>query len=543
MRGRMSTLPTAFSLICFGILTVPDTLRAQADADVALDSVVVSISEPIHPSSFLAPLNSLHGRTRDGLVRRTVARTLLRPDSTGSWDLDELERNLRRLGIFREIETDRVTARSSSRLELGLRDAWSLYPEPVQREGDDRTALLLRERNVAGTGIGIGVGTDVAERGENPRVFLQLRDPELFESDFRLAASFIGSEVRSDMELLIERPFHTDDDPSVYGLSGSYGDGTDVYFFGDPAKPADNRTDSIDAVRYRASTWFGVADNDEDLFVGSVALHLDRYDPSTPPPIVHAFSNTLGLFAGIASVSRNYRRYERFESTGERFAPTGGMGRVSIGKFLPIAGDSTADDLLYFGAEARQSIGEANWFAHFSVEAGTGLRNKTPERTLLRAGASTGIRTGPGLLAARSELQVVWRWPRYIYSSAQGVNRILRGYDETDVIGDNHVSGILEYRIDPVVRVLSIGISPTLFWDVAGFWNRDREFSSTRFHHSAGAGIRLWYGSGVSRPGFRLDVAWDFDRDRIGGLSIGIEESFDLFGFLGYVPPGPYLPE
>ena len=101
----------------------------------------------------------------------------------------------------------------------------------------------------------------------------------------------------------------------------------------------------------------------------------------------------------------------------------------------------------------------------------------------------------------------------------------------------------VEYRIDPVVRVLTIGISPTLFWDVAGFWNRDREFSSTRFHHSAGAGIRLWYGSGVSRPGFRLDVAWDFDRDRIGGLTIGIEESFDLFGFLGYVPPGPYLPE
>ena len=99
MRGRMSTLPTAFSLICFGILTVPDTLRAQADADVALDSVVVSISEPIHPSSFLAPLNSLHGRTRDGLVRWTVARTLLRPDSNGSWDLDELERNLRRFTV------------------------------------------------------------------------------------------------------------------------------------------------------------------------------------------------------------------------------------------------------------------------------------------------------------------------------------------------------------------------------------------------------------------------------------------------------------
>lgn len=540
-RSRLILIGSILTLLAF---VTPD-LRSQGSQRFDIDSTRISISEPFDSSSFFSPLNRLHGRTREGVVRRLVARTLLTPDSISVKNLGELERNLRDLGIFWTIEVEPETAdrRRGSRLSVRLEDAWSLYPEPVRTSGDDRVGIILRERNIAGTAISLGVGSDLPSSGNDSRLFFTLADPELAVSDLQLTASAFLSGYRSDYHVRLSRPFHTDDDRFVYGLEGIVGTGKDLYFFGDPAKLGDDVIDSVEANRTRVSSWFGTADNDEDLFVGSVALHLDRYDPSTPPPEVHAFANTLGIFVGIASVGRDYREYDRFEANGSRFVPIGGMGRVSIGKYLAIDGDTTADDLIYFGAEARQSIGGESWFAHFSAEAGTGLLRKEPARTLLRAVSSTGIRLGPGTVAARGELQVVWRWPRYIYSSAQGLQRILRGYLETDVLGDNHLAGTMEYRLDPVVLIGSFGIAPTFFWDVAGFWNRDREFSSARFHNAAGAGIRLWHRDGVSRPGLRIDVAYNFDRGRIGGVSIGIAESFDLFGFLGYLPPGPYLPE
>lgn len=102
---------------------------------------------------FLDLLNDLHATTRPFVIRRELL--LERGAIYDSARAAESERNLRSLGLFREVRVD--TTRHGDRLAAVVRtkDAWSIQPRLEARIASDGTltgSVGITETNVAGTG-------------------------------------------------------------------------------------------------------------------------------------------------------------------------------------------------------------------------------------------------------------------------------------------------------------------------------------------------------------------------------------------------------
>ncbi len=543
----IQTCSLSLSVVLLFALLLHVPIEAQV---VGEDSVEVTIL-PISESTTTSLPDLLHVRTGNAVVTRLYHRTVRGEDSTAIRTNSEIQRNLRESQLFRSVELHASRVGKPRRDTLLLRDAWSLFLEPREVVGENHQGIILKERNLFGSGRVLSLGGDLfVDDADRTRLFLGYRDRELLNTSISLELEGVYSEPRTDLSLLVQRPFQTDRVPLTYGVEVTHFDGSDYFRRGDPgSKGAFLSADTVEATSVRGIAWGGFADAENDLFVGSFALHLDSYASSDSLAQLRAFENTVGVYAGLRSVRRHYHEFYRFDASGVRYEPSGGAGGVSIGKHFSFA--EGRDDLLYFGAGASQSIvdprvqqGEnPRWFTHFRIDAGTGIRNRETELTLLRAGSSGALHVGPGTIAYIADLQVAWRWNRYLFSSHQESVVPLRGYEALELFGGNHFSTSLEYRILPGVDIGPWSVSVTLFHDMAGYWNLGSQFSGTRFHHALGAGLRLGHEDGVSRPILRLDVPYNVDRGTIDRLEIGLQESFDLFGSLRYQAPGPLQPD
>lgn len=541
---------TAMLAVVVGSLLCATSASAQSEGDVTPEISILPISTATTESDRSLP-DQFHVRTLESVVVRLYRRTIRGEDTVSKRTNDELRRNLRESGLFRAVEYYSGRTGASRADSIVVRDAWSLYPEPFEVVGEDHLGILLHERNLGGSGRSVAVGGDLfASEDQRTRALFRYSDRELLNSTIALDLELIYSEPRIDLSILAHNPFQTDRVPIVYGIDASLFEGEDYFRQGNPGRiGAFERADTVQANSMRGVAWGGLADAEKDLFVGSVALHLDSYTSEDSSAQLRAFENSVGIFAGLRSVRREYHEFNRFDASGQRFEPTGGAGGVSIGKYFAFNGGK--DDILYFGAGASQSImnpgattgDDPRWFLHFNVEAGTGIRSRETELTMLRVGSSGGLRVGPGTLAFITDLQVAWRWNRYLFSSHQESIVPLRGYGALELFGGNHLSSSLEYRILPGVSIGPWSLSMTLFHDMAGYWNLGSKFSGTRFHHAVGAGMRLGHDDGVSRPLLRIDLPYNVDRGRFDRLEIGLQESFDLFGSLKYQAPGPLQPD
>lgn len=141
-----------------GLLAVLAPTAAAGQQPPAIDTVIVRRSdifpeEAARGSFFLRLVNGLHVTTRPWVIRQEV---LLEPGLP--WDsalAEETERNLRRRGLFREVEVD--TQRVDGRLAAVVRtvDAWSILPRleaQVAADGTFTGAVGGTETNLAGTG-------------------------------------------------------------------------------------------------------------------------------------------------------------------------------------------------------------------------------------------------------------------------------------------------------------------------------------------------------------------------------------------------------
>ena len=520
------------------LLSICPALSQEVDStSIEVRSLLESST---HSSSLTSLVNSLHVNTNPAVIQRIIARTALQGDTLHARFPEELERNLRELVPFRSYVQE---IRGDSVITVSVAESWSLLPELLHQRGNPLELLILKEHNLIGTAKSISLGSDIDPVSSGSRRYLAgFSDPELFNTPLRLSTTVVGSQDQLSIRLSLQRPFHSDFVPIVYGLNGMVRDGDGVYYSGDPGRRTGEFTaDTLQESQLDVVGWIGTGSTTDDLFVGGGAVHINQHSSNSRSPRERAFANTIGLFAGIQSLRREYDLFEDFDGRGDRFEPSGGMGRVSIGKFISAGGGN--DDLLYLGAGAAQSIGGARSFVHFRIDAGTALRDKETELTLLRGGSSGGFRLGPGLLAYSAEVEVVWRWQRYLFSPAADSDIPFRGYSDLDVFGDNHLAASFEYRILPGFELGPWEVSGTLFHDVAGYWNLGNDFSKTVFHHALGAGIRLGHADGPARPLFRIDFPYNVDQGRFTGVALGMSEAFDLFGSLEYAPPGPVLPD
>ena len=124
--------------------------------------------------------NRLHMRTRQSVIRRRLL--LNRGDPFDPARMEESERDLRALGVFRSVRVDTVRARPGGKLALRAvtADGWSTQPQASFSSvgGDNTWGLGLIERNFLGTATEISL-----IYGKNPdrrRLDFEFINPHFF---------------------------------------------------------------------------------------------------------------------------------------------------------------------------------------------------------------------------------------------------------------------------------------------------------------------------------------------------------------------------
>ena len=348
-----------FCFISVALLLMPTFLVAQESFVIdSVDAHLEPVADTSAPYELFEQLTNLpHVTTRRSVIDRSVAATVGYHDTVSSQAVDEFEAYLRGLRVFSTVEVEAnpsATHPGHADVSVQATDSWSLIVLFEDEPGDSEPLVVLEEQNLLGEAKRIGIGTDLPmiDTG-SARWMVRYGDPHLFGSDLQLDVRAVLSAHISDLGFSVERPLFTHKVPVNFGADVRFrtgretlryqGDGTATPFF-----------DSIETDKFVATSWVGLPNDEEDLFVGSIAARIDRTlsEAADRPP--QAYENTLGLFAGIASVRRRFARRDGYEFSGERFVPTGGTGRVTVGTFLPVADGQ--DDLLYIGAEARESF-------------------------------------------------------------------------------------------------------------------------------------------------------------------------------------------
>lgn len=487
-------------------------------------------------------MDFFHARTRGGILQEEI---WIRPgDTITPHDINEIQNRLRGLGAFAEIRTSFDTTSQvhedlpEGTLLVRTRDTWSilLYATYARSQDETTYALSLTDYNLLGTVNRLGIGTDYSSLGtRGHRYYGTYRNGNLFGTFHSLDASAVVGDHETSFFGQIALPVFTDRFRNAYAIAASSFDGARVAF---PHGFRGTRSIDVPVTTTDGSAWFSRTNGARgDVFRWSLSTQFDRTRRDTLPEFARAFENTVGLFAGIASHRRRYVYVRDADFNGERQIPIGAYGSVSVGKISPH--NNGKENLIYIGFDAGKSIISRDIYANADVAAGTGFRDRSTAFTTLRWALSGAWMTHPGALAVRVDQSTVWNWPRYLAAFESG--GLLRGYDRENISSDNKLVTALEYRLNPILRILAFDLGAVAFAETGGYWSQGERFGATRFHSAAGIGLRVGYaGSDFGKGLLRVDLAWNFDEQRWSKILIGTEEAFDVFGTLAFRPPGPY---
>lgn len=541
-------------------LLLPPTLAAQDDDDLVshrdsipsfiLNNVIIDRWNVFDTSGRDLPffgniLNSLHVITRERVLRHEI---FMKPgDTVTQRMLDELERNLRGLGILSGIaltvvplDSERTTSYPAANLRIATRDSWlTQIAGRIYTGGNAVTyGASIQEVNLLGYAYLLSIGADYSDVNDKGWSYSAMfRDPNVYGSHVQVSGSFVGSRFDKFGALSVIHPFYSEQTPNALGLYGSRFDGKTFLY--SHTTPTRTFTEQLRATNLDG--WFSTSSNKENnIFRWSLGISYDRAERDSMPAVRPAFENSVGAFLGLASLRRSFVRMKNVEYHGESLAPIGGMGMATLGKISPHNGG--LDNVMYIGAEARQAAYADNLYGFASIEAGTGLAGKQSQFTMVRINGSGVWKIGPGGLLARFEETNVWNWPRYILQTLDNQNG-LRAYQLYGLNGDNKMMLNLEYGAYPDVRLFFFKFGAAAFYDVGAVWNQSEKLSNTRFHSSAGIGLRISnlrasLGNGL----IRFDFAYNFDNQKFDQIIISTRQAFSVFGGLDTHSPAPYVP-
>jgi hemolysin activation/secretion protein len=134
------------------------------------------------------------------------------------------------------------------------------------------------------------------------------------------------------------------------------------------------------------------------------------------------------------------------------------------------------------------------------------------------------------ILAARLKQQATWNWDAYrqlVLDNDYG----LRGYTLNKFVGDNRALANLELRMFPDIGWWIFQLSGLAFYDVGAVWSKGELISKTKFHSSAGLGLRIHNKKAAgSQNIIRVDLAFNFDENKFAEIIISSDQLFTAFG-------------
>ena len=191
--------------------------------------------------------NTLHVRTRPGVIERELLFKVGQPYD--SVKVAETGRNLRSLGIFREVRIDSVRTDSGLVMRVTTRDGWTTRPGVRLRTVGGQVAfgVTFADDNFLGTATGLGVSYSSDPVRTN--FTLSFNQPRLLGHALALSARW---ENRSDGTVLygaVGRPFYSISSPLGFLVSGEYRDETVLQYLDGIDVPVDSLDHLMGAVR------------------------------------------------------------------------------------------------------------------------------------------------------------------------------------------------------------------------------------------------------------------------------------------------------
>lgn len=480
-------------------------------------------------------MNALHVLTKDYIIEDELL--FEEGDDADPDRLLELERNLRRTGLFSAVEVVADTVDDDSvDVIVRTQDRFSLRPAVLFGLGGGiaNVGAKVDEINLAGTATFAQVSA--LYRSENDigwEGLAALGQRRLFRSEFGVLGSLLANRFRTDAALSFYKPYRTMATPwamSVYGVNSF---GRDFQYRGDTAIPLPFTQRSVES-------WLSLAKGEggDRLFV-TVLGEVNTTERGIATSR-QAFDNTGRLLIAFSSISQRYRRTAFLDGFETEDVQTGGWGSAILGRIFA-QGDSTSS-MWYIGAQGERSAYVTEDIYLFGrIGGGSGIM---PGRAAYTSVETQGLghwRFSPSLLlAARFRQQTVWNWDAY-HQLVLDNDAGLRGYQANALTGDNRVVTNVELRWMPGWKLWIFGLSGVVFHDAGAVWDQGTELTKVRMHHSVGTGVRIHNlkASGEDTT-FRFDFAYNVDERRFGGLIFSVRQLFSAFGSHSFRPPAPF---
>lgn len=475
--------------------------------------------------------NSLHRVTRPWVIRREL---LFRPgEPYDSALVAETERNLRRLGHFREVHFDTLTTDSGTVVRLTTRDGWTTRLNLTFGATGNQFAYSasLFDTNLLGTGTQGLIGYR-----HNP-------DRDVFAIGAglpRLIARKVGIAVRYESKsdgsaglLTIGQPWLSLAARNEFLLAGQFNNSRVLrYFDGDP--------DPLDTLTRNHAIYLGElghalrGSSTGYLRVGATGfVQVDGSRPGEPgDPVPQHTAGALGVFSEISrarfALYRGYQSFDRDED-------------IDI---------SSTARLTLLAAPAAFGYDDDGVGVGLYLQTGTAFLRRTGFATLSVSSSgrfgSAGLDSGTAVVQGIAALHAGARH-LFVLAGSAGAQRNVPPGDEFDLgfgfgprafrthafTGDRYFTATTEYRglIDGHLFGL-LGVGAAAFADIGGAWYQG---TPVRTGSDVGVGLRLGISPQAEPELLRVDLAYRLPGTPQGaGWVISIGKGFQ-FGFRG--PP------
>lgn len=430
-------------------------------------------------------------------------------DPYDSLTVVESARNLRELGIFRDVRIDSVPADSGVVMRVTTRDGWSTKAGVRFGTSGDEVAFgaSFLEDNFLGsaTRLGVGFSTDPVRTTWS----FQFRKPRLIGRRIGVGAVY---QDRSDGTVFfasLDKPFNSLGDANGFTLNGQYRDET-VYQYLDGVDVA------VDTLRHRMGAarggvaWAVRRDRKGYVRLGVLAqaVRNDYLPAADPAPMPYTLTGALGGYVEWSHarfVTRTgFQSFSRTEDVDLSTTVTAGVyaapallgyDTAGVGPFLAFqTGLSFGNGFMLFSGISDALITAQGVDSGGTILSTTAAWNPGP-RSLVVLHGTVGWLTDPA--------------PGYEFDL--GLLAGPRAYGVHSFTGNRGFFTTAEVRrlIFPnVLRVVGVGLAA--FADYGGAWWSG---SPTRTGADAGIGLRIGQLRSSQQLITRVDLAWRFGND------------------------------
>jgi hypothetical protein len=459
-------------------------------------------------------VNAVHWTTREGVIRREC---WIDPgDEIDELTASELERNLRRLGLFAEASVRLVETATPGvvDLEITTRDRLSLSASVGASYVGGTTSMRadLGERNLLGTGNDLSASF-ARNSDEEFRGAVRYSDLHVFDTWHTADLRLESTEEGEGFGLAVRRPIKHLRDPRGYGIAFGFDDAeVDYYRDGQSVAQVGERHGSL-----RADISWGSGPRLQRRQRGlRIAFDHRRYDPATGPfaGSIDVPEDTWSLFVGPTAHwawTDGYREVEGLDTLGYVQDITLGVDlSTSIGARWRQEGEEPGDlQPEWNGGIGWSAEWLSDWFTYLGASGSTridggravGWSASAAGRALLRLTDRTALAASLSY-DATEELQDL------PVELTLGEDNGLRGYPNRVFAGTRRTRMNLELRHDSGLQYASFRPGLLAFFD-AGTASFDDDLGP--IHSSAGVGLRIGSPQLLGKTVLRLDLAYPFD--------------------------------